>query len=225
MEKAILAVGTGKKPTCKDCQKYDLAVRMVESLAEAVGELVGGDYFLLVMVCGGINILEAVRIIRGLTNVPVLVLQEEYDGAEKIAAIEAGADEYIRYPDTTGEWVASVRALIRRNMGIGRIEGTGEGLSKTDFYINRKKRLVIIKDQEIRFPQKEFELFYLLASNPGQFFTNEQLYKEVWKMEYAHATENSLNSCLRRVRRKLEQVPGSTCKIVNQRGMGYCFTQ
>lgn len=225
MEKTILAVGLGEKPTCKDCQKYDLDVRMVDSLAEAVGELVGGDYFLLVMVCGGINILEAVRIICKLTNVPVLVLQEEYNGAEKIVAIEAGADDYIRYPDTTGEWFASVWTLIRRNMGVSGKEGTCEVFSKADFYINRKKRLVLIKEQEIRFPQKEFELFYLLASNPGQVFTNEQLYKEVWKMEYAHATENSLNSCLCRVRRKLEQVPRSTCKIVNQRGMGYCLIQ
>lgn len=106
MDKTILAVDCGGKPfraAWKVCQKYNLAVRMAASLAEAVGELAGEGCFLLVLVYGGMDILEAVRIIRNLTNVPVLVLREEYDGAEKIAAIEAGADEYIRYPDTTEE--------------------------------------------------------------------------------------------------------------------------
>ncbi len=228
MEKTILAVNCEGKPfqaTWTDCKKYDLAVRIVESVAEAVGELAGGECFLLVLVYGGMDILEAVRIIRNLTNVPVLVLQENYDGAEKIAAIKAGADEYIRYPDTTEEWVASVWALIRRYMGVNHDGGAVEVYPNIDLCINRKRRLVIINRQEIRFPRKEFDLFCLLASNPGQVFTNEQLYKEVWKMEYLHSAENSLNSCLRRVRRKLEQVPGITCRIVNRRGMGYCFMQ
>ena len=137
MEKTILAVNCEGKPfqaARRDCQKYDLVIRIVASLAEAVGELVGGDCFLLVLVYGGIDILEAVRIIRNLTNVPVLVLQEEYDGAEKIAAIKAGADEYIRYPDTTEEWVASVWALIRRHMGANHGGGASEVFSNA---INR----------------------------------------------------------------------------------------
>ena len=228
MEKTILAVSCEGKPfqaARRDCQKYDLAVRSVASLTEAEGALVGEDCFLLVLVYGGIDILEAVRIIRNLTDVPVLVLQEEYNGAEKIAAIKAGADEYIRYPDTAEEWVASVWALIRRNMGTNHDGRTVEVYPNIDLYINRKRRLVTINEQEIWFPRKEFDLFCLLASSPGQVFTNEQLYKEVWKTEYVHAAENSLNSCLRRVRRKLEQVPGITCRIENRRGMGYYFMQ
>lgn len=110
-------------------------------------------------------------------------------------------------------------------MGVNHDGGDGGLFPDTGFYINKKKCLVVINGQEIGFPRKEFDLFYLLASNPGQVFTNEQLYKEVWKMEYVHTAENSLNSCLRRVRRKLEQVPGTICRIVNKRGMGYCFMQ
>lgn len=110
-------------------------------------------------------------------------------------------------------------------MGVNHDGGDGGLFPDTGFYINKKKCLVVINGQEIGFPRKEFDLFCLLASNPGQVFTNEQLYKEVWKMEYVHAAENSLNSCLRKVRRKLEQVPGTICRIVNKRGMGYCFMQ
>ena len=226
MEKTILAVSCEGKPfqdTWRDFQKYDLAVRIVASLAEAVGELVGGDCFLLVVLYGRGDILETVRAVRSLTDTPILVLREVYDGTEKIAAIEAGADEYIRYPDTAAEWIASAQALIRRRRGVTRGGDNGELFSGAGFCIDKKRRLVVFNGQEIRFPRKEFELFILLAESPGYIFTKEQIYREIWGAGTYHAAENSINSCLRRIRRKLEELPELTCRIENKKGVGYYF--
>lgn len=77
--------------------------------------------------------------------------------------------------------------------------------------------------KEIQFPRKEFDLFCLLASNPGRVFINEQLYREIWGDEYIRSSDHGLNSCLRRIRRKLDEVPGEPCRIENRRGVGYCF--
>ncbi len=82
-------------------------------------------------------------------------------------------------------------------------------------------RKVFVNAQEIQLPRREFDLFYLLAANPGRVFTQEQLYQQIWGYDYV-PTENSLHSCLRRIRRKLEAVK-VPCSIQNMRGVGYCF--
>ncbi|WP_276852450.1 winged helix-turn-helix domain-containing protein [Enterocloster lavalensis] len=82
-------------------------------------------------------------------------------------------------------------------------------------------RKVFVNAQEIQLPRREFDLFYLLAANPGRVFTQEQLYQQIWGYDYV-PTENSLHPCLRRIRRKLEAVK-VPCSIQNMRGVGYCF--
>lgn len=222
----VLAVCCGKKALLsaqQECIKYGLLVQTTESLSEAVGELTGGACFLLVVLYGGGDILETVRVVRSLTDTPILVLREVYDGAEKIATIKAGADEYIRYPDTAAEWIASAQALIRRRRGVT-CDGDNEELfSGAGFCVDKKRRLVVFNGQEIRFPRKEFNLFILLAESPGYIFTKEQIYREIWGAGSYHAAENSINSCLRRIRRKLEELPESFCRIENKKGVGYYF--
>lgn len=140
--------------------------------------------------------------------------------------LEAGADEYIQWPDTIGEGIASAKALLRRYTDLNR--GGGEP-SQTFFrngvLVSPERRSVFIHGQEIQFQKKEFDLFCLLASNPGRVFTNEQLYEKIWDGEYIRSSDDALNSCLRRVRRKLENVPGAGCRIENRKGVGYCFIQ
>lgn len=144
------------------------------------------------------------------------------DGEEKITAIDAGADEYIQWPDTIQEGVASVRALIRRYTELNRQDdGRLTILSRGCIFISVDYRKVFVNAQEIQLPRREFDLFYLLASNPGRVFTQEQLYQQIWGYDYV-PTENSLHSCLRRIRRKLEDVK-APCSIQNMRGVDYCF--
>lgn len=70
-------------------------------------ELYGGNDYSLVLICGGVDVMEAVRTVRRLSMVPILVMKKRYDGAEKIEALENGADEYIQYPARREEGIAS----------------------------------------------------------------------------------------------------------------------
>lgn len=228
MEKWVLAVGYGKEKfnaAQRACLNYGVFIRMAANLTEAVGELAQqNDYLLIAIFSDTSDYLPSLKLLRSLTRAPIIVMKHQYDGAEKIAAIEAGADEYIQWPNTISEGVASCRALIRRYTELNRQEQSHTNiLSRGSIFISVDYHKVFINTQEMDFPRREFDLFYLLSSNPGRVFTQKQLYELIWNGDYV-PTENSLHSCLRRIRRKLEAVH-APCSIQNVRGVGYRFQQ
>lgn len=228
MEKWILAVGCEPEKfneTQKECLNYGVFIRMAASPSEAIGELAKWNEYLLVALFSDTpDFLASLKILRSLTKVPILVMRHQYDGVEKIAAIEAGADEYIQWPDTVPEGVASCRALIRRYTELNQLENRPLNiLSRGGIFISVDYHKVFTNTQKVAFPRREFDLFYLLASNPGRVYTLEQLYELIWNGDYV-PTENSLHSCLRRIRRKLEAIH-TPCTMQNVRGVGYCFLQ
>lgn len=205
---------------------YGLQICEVKSLAEVWEKVLYKNNFVLILFSlKESKDLDYLHIIRNLSDVPILVLVDQYDGIEKIAVLEAGADEYIQWPDTIEEGIASARALIRRYTDLNRgstevVHGDSEEISSLRFEHGK----AFAGEKEILFTRQEYNLFYLLATHPGQLFTNEQIYKEIWKAEYFQVSENSINSCLRRIRRKLEELPELTCSIENRKGFGYYFS-
>lgn len=226
MEKWVLIVNFGGErciETRLQQSGYEFYTKMVFDLNEVVGCLVGQHRFLLVILYTGDNdVFEVIKIIRSLTEIPILVLCEKYEGEDKVAAIDAGADEYIPWPESYAEGEASARALIRRFTVWNKDCREAQAFLYSGFLINPEQRRVYVNEQEIVFQRREFDLFYLLAANPGRVFTYEQLYRNVWGDEYLKS-EHGLNSCLRRIRRKLDMIPEITCHIENRRGVGYCF--
>lgn len=161
----------------------------------------------------------------GLTNAPILVIKDKYDGEEKMAAIKAGADEYIQWPETMQESMASCYALIRRFA----MQGWGGGvmedvLLRGGVVISTGNQRIFIKERELELSRREFDLFCLLVSSPERVFTYEQILSQVWDNEYAPTT-NKFHSCVRKIRRKLESIPACPCSIENMRGVGYRFRQ
>ena len=211
MERWVLAVGYDKKQfngTQREWLQYGVFIRMEADISEAIRELSGNsDYLLVAIFSDNTDYLALLKIMRELTQVPVLILKHQYDGAEKVAAIEAGADEYIQWPDTIQESVASGRALIRRYTELNQSEGKPLNiLARGGMFISIDYHKVFIDTQEVQFPRREFDLFYLLASAPERVFTHEQLCREVWGDEYV-PSNGSLHSCVKRIRRKLEAIP------------------
>ena len=228
MENWVLAVGYNHEQfseTQKEWLKYDVFIRMASDMLEAIEELSKDNHYLQVAIFSeDRDFLPNLKILRGLTKAPIIVMKQHYDGTEKIAAIEAGADEYIQWPDTIQESVASGRALIRRYTELNQHSIKQLNiLSQGCIFISVDYHKVFINTQEVPFPRREFDLLYLLASNPGRVFTQEQIYEQIWHGDYV-PTENSLHSCLRRIRRKLESAQ-APCSIQNVRGVGYCFLQ
>lgn len=229
MEKWVLAVNYDKEKFA-DAQaewlKYHVLIRMVSTVQEAILELSQNKSYLLVAIFSNEDdYLSSLFVLRSLTRVPILILKRKYDGNEKLAAIEAGADEYIEWPKSVVESVASGRALIRRSTILNQPDDMEPNFfSVGEVFISLDFRKVFIQTEEIRFPRREFDLFYLMVSNPNRVFKPEQLYQEVWGIDYI-PSENSLHSCIRRIRRKLEGISETSCQIINQRGVGYYFSQ
>ena len=109
------------------------------------------------------------KIIRGLTKAPVLVVDRQYDSIEKTAAVKAGADEYIKWTDSyLEETIASGLALIRRYTELNQTKQQASSIiSRGNLFINVDYHEVIINSQETEFPRYEFNLLCLLASSPG----------------------------------------------------------
>lgn len=228
MTKRLLIIGYGK-PMAPDLKKKWLSEGLhpycAESLGKAVKELDGGLDYSLVLILGGVNLMDAIRTVRRISKVPILVARKRYDGAEKIAALEIGADEYIQYPGKREEGMASVRALIRRYTEWNPCHGyTGCRPSEEGLCIMLERRRVFVSGREIIFPRKEFDLLHILASSPERVFTYEQLFYRVWREEGEFA-ESCMHSCINRIRRKLESVPDFGAKIENVRGVGYCYKE
>jgi len=137
---------------------------------------------LVIIFSDGQEYLTSLKLTRGLTNAPIMVLNRQYDSAEKIAAIKAGADEYIKWSDSYVEEIfASSYALIRRYTELNQVDQKPFIIiSKGTLLINVDYHKVFINSQEMEFPRYEFNLLCLLASSPERVFTNEQLYREVW---------------------------------------------
>lgn len=212
----------------EEWQKNDIFVRIVFGVGEAASELSRyTDYLLITIFSEGQEYLPALKVIRGLTKAPILVLNRQYDSAEKTAAIKAGADEYIKWSDSyLEETVASGLALIRRYTELNQAKQQPSSIiSRGTLFINMDYHEVYINSQEMEFPRYEFNLLCLLASSPGRVFTNEQLYRDVWGEDYLRDADNGLHSCLNRIRKKLEDAGCTSCRIENIRGVGYRFIQ
>lgn len=231
MERHILTVCDDKivfNSLKKEWMKEGISAHMAISFSEAASELSGDNtYHLIVFFSDARECLPPLNMIRKLTKSPILMLRKPYDSREKAAAIETGADEYIAWTDNyLIETIASSKALIRRYTEFNQAASQPfRVLSQGSLFMSADYRKVFVHAQEIVLSRREFDLLYFLASNDGRVFTNERLYNEVWGEDYLREGDSGLQSCLNRIRRKLEEAPGVSCRIENLRGVGYRFIQ
>lgn len=212
----------------EEWQKDGIFARIVSDVGEAARELSKNtEYLLVIIFSDGQEYLSSLKIIRGLTKAPILILNRQYDSTEKTFAIRTGADEYIKWSDCyLEETIASGLALIRRYTELNQTKQQPFNIiSRGTLLINVDYHKVFISSQEMEFPRYEFSLLCLLAANPNRIFTNEQLYRDVWGEDYLRDADNGLHSCLNRIRRKLEEAGCTSCRIENVRGVGYRFIQ
>ena len=228
MKRRLLVIGYEPALEQKVKEKWaseEFYLYHVENLRKVSEELDGSFRYSLVLILGEVNVMEAVRAVRRISKVPILVVRKRYDGLEKIAVLETGADEYIQYPEKREEGVASIRALIRRYTEWNPCHGyIGCRPSEDGLCIIPEYRRVFVNSREVIFPRKEFDLLHTLVSSPERVFTYEQLFYLVWKDEGSFA-ESCMHSCINRIRRKLESVPNFFAKIENVRGVGYRYRE
>ena len=155
-------------------------------------------------------------------NVPIIMLTPKDTDIDKILALELGADDYVSKPFSMPELLARIKAVIRRSQFVS---DNLKSISKKQFthldvYFDLDKRLISVDGQEKFFRPKEFDLTYLLMSNPGKVFTREKLVQEIWGFEYFGDTR-TVDVHIRWIREKIENNNSKPKKILTVRGVGY----
>jgi two-component system KDP operon response regulator KdpE len=182
----------------------------------------------LVILDLGLPDLDGVEVIgglRGWTKAPIIVLSGRADSADKVEALDAGADDYVVKPFGVEELLARMRAAVRRT-------GTGEDLPRirlgelvVDLAAKRVTRVsgvAGIASEDVRLTPTEWHLLEVLLRNPGKLLSRNQLLTEVWGPGYADATGN-LRLYMAQLRRKLEPDPARPRWLITEPGMGYRY--
>ena len=165
-----------------------------------------------------------IRDVRGWSAVPIIVLSARTDEADKIAALDAGADDYLTKPFGTGELLARVRANLRRPRAAagGAASGdAGEPLFRFgDIEVDRAARLVRRAGAEVHLTPTEYRLLGVLVANAGRVLTQRQLLREVWGPSHAEQS-HYLRIYMGHLRQKLEADPTQPKHLLTETAVGY----
>lgn len=179
------------------------------------------DCVLLDVMMPGDSGFETLRRIREQSDVPVLFLSARQEDSDKIRGLGLGADDYIVKSATPAEVVARVKAVLRRShRGEAAPGGANSVLDFGRLAIDVRAHEVRVEGEPVQFTPREFELLELLAANPRQVFTREQLYERFWG-EYGD--RHTLTVHIGRLRDKIELDPAKPRYIVTVWGVGYRF--
>ena len=172
----------------------------------------------------GLPDMDGVDIIKGLrgwSRVPILVLSARQASDEKVAALDAGADDYITKPFSIDELLARLRAAVRRTDHTPHVPGTML-VETTDFSIDLIAKKVVRDGQDVRLTPTEWHLLEILVTNRGRLITQKHLLQEVWSVSQRSKT-NYLRVYMAQLRRKLETDPSHPRYLITEPGMGYRF--
>ncbi len=168
----------------------------------------------------GITVCRAIRRDSPNGDVPILMLTARREESDKVLGLESGADDYLTKPFGIREFVARVRALLRRRWTRpSGAPGHSAAVTAGDLVVDPARRHARLGDREIDLTAHEFELLYLLASNRGIVFSREALMGRVWGDD-THITERSVDTLVKRVRRKIEIDPAEPRYILTVWGTG-----
>lgn len=167
--------------------------------------------------------LEVCRRLREWSQLPVIMLSALGDESDKVQCLDLGADDYITKPFGKDEFIARVRAVMRR-VEAASPTPTTPSIKSGDLEINFSKRKVTVKGKEVALTSTEYALLQELAHNAGKVFTYTHLLQKVWGTDYADEREY-LHVFVSRLRAKLEADPKNPRYITTVSGVGYRFEE
>ncbi len=158
--------------------------------------------------------------LRGWTSVPIIVLSARTDSGDKVAALDAGADDYVTKPFGMDELLARLRAAVRRASAVP--AGEEAVVETAAFTVDLSAKKVLRDGAEVHLTPTEWGVLELLVRNRGKLVAQKQLLQEVWGPAYASET-HYLRVYLAQLRRKLEPQPSRPRHLLTEAGMGYRF--
>ncbi len=163
---------------------------------------------------------DFIREVRAWTTIPIIVLSARVEEHDKVAALDAGADDYLTKPFGVAELLARVRAALRRFTRPGEEQ---EAVARFgDVVVDLANRQVSKSGQEVHLTQIEFRLLTVLLRHPGKVLTHRQLLREVWGPAYIEHS-HYLRIYMGHLRQKLEADPARPMYLITETGIGYRF--
>lgn len=195
-----------------------MEVTHVTTGSEAVAAAGNGvDVVLMDLGLPDMDGLDATRIIRETSSVPVIIVSARGDELDRVLGLELGADDYVVKPFSQRELLARIRAVVRR-ADSGGTDTRSRGASR--LVIDEKARRVVLDGEEVAFTAKEFDLLAFLASEPGTVMRRGDILEHVWDVEW-YGTTKTLDAHVAAIRKKL----GSPDWIQAVRGVGFRFLE
>jgi two-component system KDP operon response regulator KdpE len=203
-------------------QSHDYAVLEAENGKEAVRACTVQKPDLVILDLGlpDMDGLDVISTLRGWSTVPVIVLSIRSDDADKIDALDRGANDYVTKPFSMGELLARMRVALRQ--GVRDSADAGAIVTAGNLSVDLTKRLVTLSGATVRLSRKEYDLLRILASHPGKVITHQQLLQEVWGQAYVGETQY-LRVYIGQLRQKLEKNPAEPKHLITEPGVGYRF--
>jgi two-component system KDP operon response regulator KdpE len=190
------------------------AVSGQEALSAATNEK--PDIIILDLGLPDIDGVEVTRLLRQWTQTPIIILSVRGSEGDKIAALDAGADDYLTKPFGVGELLARLRAALRRIAQTANEPVFASGNLKVDL----ARRLVTVSGREVQLTPTEYELLRVLVTHAGKVLTHRHLLREVWGAEYGEEF-HMLHVNISNLRRKIEPDPARPQFIITEPGVGY----
>jgi two-component system, OmpR family, alkaline phosphatase synthesis response regulator PhoP len=170
----------------------------------------------------GVTVCRAIRRESENPDVPVLMLTARREESDKVVGLESGADDYLTKPFSVRELIARVRALLRRGPRpiVGASKETTRPITYKHIEMDPARRRVRVGSKDVELTSNEFQLLYVLLSNPGIVFSREALLARVWK-DQTFVTVRSVDTLIKRLRKKIEKNPADPAVILTVWGAGY----
>ncbi len=209
----LRALGTNLK-----ARGYSVDLAPTGEAALALAARKHPDLVILDLGLPGIDGVEVIAGLRGWTSVPIVVLSVREAESAKVAALDAGADDYVTKPFGMDELLARLRAALRRAA-----PGEEEAVVETEhFTVDLTAKRVTRDGDEIRLTPTEWHLVEALVRRPGKLVTQRQLLQEVWGPQYGKES-NYLRVYFAQIRKKLEPNPARPRYFLTEARMGYRF--
>jgi two-component system, OmpR family, KDP operon response regulator KdpE len=174
------------------------------------------DIIILDLGLPDIDGVEVTRRLREWSQTPVIVLSVREGESDKISALDAGADDYLTKPFSSGELLARIRVAIRRS-----VQPAGEPVLQVgSLQIDVARRIVTVDENEVSLTPTEYDLLLLLVQNAGKVLTHRHLLRQVWGPGY-ESELHLLRVNISNLRRKIEPDPVRPHYIVTEPGVGY----
>jgi two-component system, OmpR family, response regulator len=181
------------------------------------------DLVILDLMLPRLDGVEVCRQLRSRSQVPIIMLTAKGSETDKVAGLEVGADDYITKPFSMREFRSRVKAALRRSR-MGGEPAEGGAIEAGELTIDFDRRMVTLREEEVRVTYVEFEILGALARSPGRVLTRETLLEHVWG-DSEYRDPRTVDVHIRHLREKLEHDPKQPEFLFTVRGVGYRFKE